>query len=322
MEIYTGAGHTIISDQDWRLFGKPALMASQLRLRTHTDESVDVKGTFEAQFDIGENQHCLPVLIGVREGPALLGRNWLNRVRLDWSRIFKLSAIAVADMLAPFEELFKPELGTIQAPLVHLQLKPHAVPKFHRSRQIPYALRDQVKDELRHLDNKVREKIDHSDWAAPIVVVKKANGSLRICGDYKVTINEALVVNQYPFPFPEDIFATFEGSVLFSGEVLSRRHPDCWSNCRRTLGPGEATRGNAGLRCGGRPGDWPEPSSRGIDGPNHDWHAVSGNGDRRTTWNNRGRGVVHGGNLAVDKPDTVCPSEEGTAHIQSYQRLP
>ena len=33
----------------------------------------------------------------------------------------------------------------------------------------------------------VLEKINHSEWAAPIVPIPKADGSLRICGDYKVT---------------------------------------------------------------------------------------------------------------------------------------
>ena len=39
----------------------------------------------------------------------------------------------------------------------------------------------------------------------------KKNGRFRICGDYKVTINQALDVDQYPLPKPEDLFATLAG---------------------------------------------------------------------------------------------------------------
>ena len=37
-------------------------------------------------------------------------------------------------------------------------------------------------------DNIIR-KVDHNDWSAPIVVVAKANKTVRICGDIKVTAN-------------------------------------------------------------------------------------------------------------------------------------
>ena len=37
-----------------------------------------------------------------------------------------------------------------------------------------------------------------------------------ICGDYKVTVNRYAYIEQYPFPTPEDLFATFVGGVKFS----------------------------------------------------------------------------------------------------------
>lgn len=50
----------------------------------------------------------------------------------------------------------------------------------------------------------VVERVASSDWAAPIVPVPKKDGCMRICGDYKVTINPVLDVEQYPLPKPED----------------------------------------------------------------------------------------------------------------------
>ena len=39
------------------------------------------------------------------------------------------------------------------------------------------------------------EPVDFSEWAAPIVPVVKRDGSIRICGDYKLTINQAAEVD-------------------------------------------------------------------------------------------------------------------------------
>ena len=50
--------------------------------------------------------------------------------------------------------------------------------------------------------------MDHSVWAAPIVAVSKRDGKFRICGDYKVTVNKFLDVDQYPLPKPAELFAT------------------------------------------------------------------------------------------------------------------
>ncbi len=48
---------------------------------------------------------------------------------------------------------------------------------------------------------------NHSDWAAPILPVVKRNGDIRICGDFKVTINQVINIESYPLPRVDDLFA-------------------------------------------------------------------------------------------------------------------
>ena len=60
------------------------------------------------------------------------------------------------------------------------------------------------------------KKVNHSDWAAPIVVVPKGDGQIRICGDNKVTVNQSLDVDADPLPKPEDLMTSLTGGKKFT----------------------------------------------------------------------------------------------------------
>ena len=78
-------------------------------------------------------------------------------------------------------------------------------------------VKDAVDKELEHLQQAgIVEKVTHSDWSAPIVVVPKGDGQIRLCGDYKVTVNKSLEVDQHPLLRPDQLFAAFSRGVKFS----------------------------------------------------------------------------------------------------------
>ena len=86
-----------------------------------------------------------------------------------------------------------------------------------KPRSIPFAIREAIEAELKWLEVEgIIEKVSHSKWAAPIVPVSKGNGKIRIYGDYNVTVNQSLQVDQYPLPKPEDLFASLAGRTKFS----------------------------------------------------------------------------------------------------------
>ena len=80
-------------------------------------------------------------------------------------------------------------------------------------------------EELDRLEQqKVIEPVQMSEWAAPIVPVMKPDGSIRICGDYKLTINQAAKPDVYPLPRVEDLFATLAGGKFFSKLDLAQAY--------------------------------------------------------------------------------------------------
>ena len=68
----------------------------------------------------------------------------------------------------------------------------------------------------RNVELSIWEAVDYSDWAAPVVSVMKEDGSIRLCDDYKLTVNQVFKVVPYPLPRIEDIFAELRGRQLFT----------------------------------------------------------------------------------------------------------
>ncbi|CAG2233162.1 Uncharacterized protein K02A2.6 [Mytilus edulis] len=100
-----------------------------------------------------------------------------------------------------------------------------AVPKYFKARPLPYALKDKVEMELERLEKEGQiQQVEFSDWAAPIVPVVKENGSIRICGDYKVTVNAVSKLDNYPIPKTEDLYATLGGGQEYTKLDLNQAY--------------------------------------------------------------------------------------------------
>ncbi|XP_065076057.1 uncharacterized protein K02A2.6-like [Ochlerotatus camptorhynchus] len=88
---------------------------------------------------------------------------------------------------------------------------------FCSKRPVPFNTIPLVDAELTRLQSLgIITPFDFSEWAAPIVAVRKPNGKVRICADYSTGLNEALEANHYPLPTPEEIFAQLNESTIFS----------------------------------------------------------------------------------------------------------
>ena len=66
--------------------------------------------------------------------------------------------------------------------------------------------------------------VSYSPWAAPIVPVLKSDGSLRICGDYKLTINKASHLDSYPIPRIQDLFSNLSKGSIYSKLDMSQAY--------------------------------------------------------------------------------------------------
>jgi len=161
--------------------------------------------------------------------PTLMGRDWLAKFKIEWSQVFKVAGETpkseLKRMLIKHEALFREEYRGIKGHIAHIRMQEGANPKYHKPRPVPYALKIMVEEELDRLEKQgVIAKINQSDWASPVVVVPKSDGTIRLCGDYKVSINPVIDDEQYPLPTSQDLFAALAGSIVFTKLDLSHAY--------------------------------------------------------------------------------------------------
>ncbi|XP_048254597.1 uncharacterized protein K02A2.6-like [Haliotis rufescens] len=211
LELDTGAGVTLISEEQYKKdFRHIPLKTTNLPyLETYTAEKFPVLGKIQVDVDYNEQSITLPVYVVTGSGPALLGRNWLSQIQLDWYSIGRVNTVRVDNsqkdleqLLSKYSALFDGSLGTVKGVKLHLSVKPGAKPKFYKPRTVPYALQDKVAEELDRLEKiGVIEKVEYSEWAAPIVPILKPSGAVRICGDcsHEISSKDSCVVAKFGY---------------------------------------------------------------------------------------------------------------------------
>jgi len=93
-----------------------------------------------------------------------------------------------------------------------VHVKTGAQPRAYPARPVPLPLQTAVADELDRLVRvDILEPVEPTEtpiqWATPIVPVVKGNGQVRICGDFRLTLNKWVLTDNYPLPIFEDIVA-------------------------------------------------------------------------------------------------------------------
>ncbi|XP_078253747.1 ER membrane protein complex subunit 2 isoform X1 [Rhinoraja longicauda] len=234
LEIDTGAAVSIISEELFQTtFLKQPLGLAEVTLKTYTGEVIPELGQFEATVKYESQSEQLPMIVVKGAGPALCGRNWLKKLTLNWKEIKHASdksyqedikhikemphLTSIQDVLELHAEVFKDELGTLRDVKATILVEPGARPKFCKSRPLPFAMKARVEAELDRLEKaNIITPVKHSEWAAPVVPVEKKDHTIRLCGDYKLTVNQAATTETYPLPRIEELMATLSGGKVFS----------------------------------------------------------------------------------------------------------
>ncbi|GKB08736.1 putative reverse transcriptase domain-containing protein [Tanacetum coccineum] len=117
-----------------------------------------------------------------------------------------------------FPEVFPEDLSGIP-PTRQVEFRIDLVPGATPVARAPYRL---APSEMKELAEQLQELMDKgfirpssSPWGAPVLFVKKKDGSFRMCIDYR-ELNKLTVKNRYPLPRIDDLFDQLQGSSIYS----------------------------------------------------------------------------------------------------------
>nr|GFB20603.1 putative reverse transcriptase domain-containing protein [Tanacetum cinerariifolium] len=117
-----------------------------------------------------------------------------------------------------FPEVFTEDLSGLpptRQVVFQIDLIPGAAPVA----RVPYRLAPsemkELSEQLKELSDKGFIRPSSSPWGAPVLFVKKRDGSFRMCIDYQ-ELNKLTVNNRYPLPRIDNLFDQLQGSSIYS----------------------------------------------------------------------------------------------------------
>ncbi|XP_011858409.1 PREDICTED: uncharacterized protein K02A2.6-like [Vollenhovia emeryi] len=222
----TGSDWTIITEKDWKRCGSPKLLPSKETAISASGGAIESLGSFSAVIKLKGRIGIVPVHV-TKRNLSLFGNNALEALEL-WDQPITTYCDSIEtnplaeEVRNKFPKLFSSSLGRCTLQKASLKLKEGARVPFCRARPVAFGVRstlDEAYDKL--VDKGVFTPINYAHTAAPVVVVKKKDGSIRVTADYSTGLNRALESFNYPLPTPESIFATLSGNDTFSTLDLS-----------------------------------------------------------------------------------------------------
>ncbi|XP_075542314.1 uncharacterized protein LOC142576189 [Dermacentor variabilis] len=194
LPVDTGASVSCMTAEDFRNnFGRQhRLSQPTVDLRNFSKQRINIQGLFQATLQFFQRS-CSVTFHVTTTGTSLLGLDAIQRlgIQIDGTsltcRLPSLPSVQSPTGVPPgFDHLFSDELGLVNNCVHRIHRQEDAKPVSSKLRRLPLALRDQVPNELRRLEDcDVIKRVEASEWVSPLVVVRKKDGTMRLCVDLR-----------------------------------------------------------------------------------------------------------------------------------------
>ncbi|GJV65889.1 putative nucleotidyltransferase, ribonuclease H, partial [Tanacetum coccineum] len=160
------------------------------------------------------------VRIHVEEGKVLCvqGERNVGKTKTLMSTEANEPKLRDIPIVRDFEDVFPDDLSGLppqQQVEFRIELIPGAMPVAKSPYQLSPLEMQELSEQLQELQDKGFIRPSHSPWEAPVLFVKKKDGSFRMCIDYH-ELNKLTIKNRYPLPRINDLFDQFQEECYFS----------------------------------------------------------------------------------------------------------
>lgn len=212
------------------------LTTSSTRLQGYSGMNIAVLGKCYLKIAYKNNHYFLKFIVADVDSPPVLSRSSCEELKLI-KRILSLKHDSNSEeILNEYPDIFV-GMGCLQGEH-KIQIRNDILPVVHAPRKLPLAIREQVKNKLKEMENEnIIAKVEGpTDWVNSLTVVKKPNGDLRLCLDPR-DLNRAIKREHFKLPTFEEITANLIGAKYFStldakqGFWQVKLHPESTDLC-------------------------------------------------------------------------------------------
>ncbi|GKB47012.1 putative reverse transcriptase domain-containing protein [Tanacetum coccineum] len=189
--------------------------ADQSFVSTAFSSQINIKpSTLDHYYDFELADGRIIGLNTILKGCTLNFLNHQFNINLMPIELGSFDAIIVQDFPEVFPEDL-PGLPPTRQVEFQIDLVPGAAPVARAPYRLAPSEMKELSEQLKELSDKGFIRPSSSPWGAPVLFVKKKDGSFRMCIDYR-ELNKLTVKNRYPLPRIDDLFDQLQGSSVYS----------------------------------------------------------------------------------------------------------
>lgn len=217
-EVDSGSFLSTINENELGKLNNVNILPTQKRAKGYSNNVIKFRGEVELCISFKGFEIIHKFLIVNRDSISLLGRDLCRKLNIQFMIPSGESINNVkSNILSRYEKYLSDDFKSSVQDKISFDISSDTVPIFCKARTVPVRYKELVRVELKRLlDSGIIRKVFNSKWACPTVNVLKANGQIRICGDYSLTINRCMTTVQYPVPNIDDVIANVGNAKYFS----------------------------------------------------------------------------------------------------------
>ncbi|GJU87123.1 putative reverse transcriptase domain-containing protein [Tanacetum coccineum] len=201
---------------------KPSIANAGYVIEVANGKKEEVDRIFRGyRLELGDSINLIP--LGQGSFDVIVGMDWLSNQKAVITKTLmstKANEPTLSDIpiVRDFEDVFPDDLSGLP-PQRQVEFRIDLIPGATLVAKSPYRLApsemQELSDQLQELQDKGFIRPSHSPWGAPVLFIKKKDGSFHMCIDYR-ELNKLTIKNRYPLLRIDDLFDQLQGARYFS----------------------------------------------------------------------------------------------------------